>query len=147
MRRATARVDPEDGSADRLLPQVSRLPAGGFLGVETLLRELIREELSALLDLKLSQHLSRQRLPALAAAEAPSAYVTRGQAAAITGYSLRTIARLIGRGELKACGPRRDRIKRFELDRMMAESPRRPPAGADPVDDVALEADRLLDDE
>jgi hypothetical protein len=54
--------------------------------------------------------------------------------------TVRTIGRLIDSGKLRAFGTRRDRITRFELDRMMAETPN----VGDGEDDVAGEVERLL---
>jgi len=75
-------------------------------------------------------------------------YLTRQQVSQITGYSLRTITRLVDSGKLRACGPRRDRITRFEVDRMMAMRDGEGEGDDDPTPDpeaadMAAEVDRL----
>lgn len=129
-------------------------PSDGDIG--RLLRELfgscIREQLDQALAEKLPQFLGEVRLsearrPHRAAgpdAVAPE-YLSRQQAAAVTGYSLRTITRLIDKGKLRACGPRRDRITRFEIERMMSLIEEHGGEGGDSDDDVAAEVDRLMD--
>jgi hypothetical protein len=114
--------------------------------LEALLRDMlgpiIREEVAVVVDEKLRLHLGDRRAPKLAVAKAEPApeSVSRQEAAIITGYSVRTIGRLIDSGKLRAFGTRRDRITRFELDRMMAETPN----VGDGEDDVAGEVERLL---
>ena len=119
------------------------------MGLEAELRDLFREEVAPLRSL-LAEILSRlgERRPPQQAASGGTVtlneFLTRKQAAEIMGYSLRTIARLMDSDQLRACGPRRDRISRFEIDRFMAAAPPRKDLGEDDLD---AEADRLLDDD
>lgn len=54
----------------------------------------------------------------------PAHYISRDDAAKITGYSTKTIGRLIGAGKLRSYGARGDRIRRSELDAVMADLPK-----------------------
>lgn len=111
---------------------------------------LIRDQVELALEKKLPQYLSTERRPPRAAGGSPAEqapddhYVTRAKAAEITGYSERTITRLIDSGKLKVCGPRRNRITRFEIDRMMEEKAERKRKGEP---DVEVDADADVDSE
>lgn len=109
------------------------------------IRTIIHDEMSAALDEKLPRHLEALRLPARGAELVESGWVNRKRAKEITGWSLRTIGRRIADGELAASGPRRDRIKRSDIDRMMAHRKGRIAAVSD-EDEIAREADRLFGD-
>lgn len=95
------------------------------------------------------EKLLEMRPVASAPAPAAAMYVTRRQAAEISGYSLRTIGRLIQAGRLVASGPNLDRIKRFELDRMMDETAKRRGQGAVEQGDAEAQAmvDRIFDED
>ncbi len=75
-------------------------------------------------------------------------YVDRKQAAEITGYSPRTIYRLIHDGILVATGLRGNRIKRSDLDKMMAAvAKERGSAPVNEAEEISAEVDKLLNDE
>jgi excisionase family DNA binding protein len=59
-------------------------------------------------------------------APANDGYISREEAARVTGFSGKTIKRLEQAGKLRTYGPRRNRLKRSEVDAMMAA----PPEGA-----------------
>lgn len=74
-----------------------------------------------------------QRVEELLITRAPPApppandgYISREEAARITGYSSKTITRLVRAGKIQTYGPRRNRLRRSEIDAMMAA----PPEGA-----------------
>jgi excisionase family DNA binding protein len=88
-------------------------------------------------------------IPVRPAVPIEQSYVTRKQAAKITGYSDRTISRAIADGSLKASGLHGDRIKRSELDRWMAESAhgkRSADGNGSEDDEINSVVDRLLND-
>jgi len=116
--------------------------AGVFEVPQSDLDEVIGRSVERAVERVLPKYLGARRPPLSAeATPLPNTYVTRAEAAQLMRYSLRTITRLIDAGKLRACGPRRDRIATFEIDRFMAEEPRRPD---DDPDDPASEASRLL---
>jgi excisionase family DNA binding protein len=110
----------------------------------------IRDQVDVMLKERLPQLLSAgagRRPPGQAPAPESLGpqYLTRQQVAQITGYSLRTITRMINSGRLRACGPNRDRVTRAEVDRMMAAaSDASEGPSADPDFDPTTEVDRLL---
>ncbi len=65
----------------------------------------------------------------------PAMYISRADAATITGYSTRTIDRLITAGRLPAYGTRSDRVRRSELDALMCDLPAQ---GEDVGEDIAV---------
>lgn len=72
-------------------------------------------------------------------------YLKKQEVAALTGYSARTIARLIATGELRPCGVRRDRFARSEVDRMMkGDRASAATVDEDPDADVTAAVDRLF---
>ena len=116
--------------------------------VQGWVKEAVREERDE------AERLQQARRPPKAVEAVEIVYVNRAQAAARTGYSLRTIARRIADGVLPAYGPRADRIKLTDLERMMAgdatEKSQESPAPASASDEEAwaqAEVDRLLNDE
>lgn len=88
----------------------------------------------------------QQRLPPRAVEPVEHAYMTRAQVVAHTGYSKRTIERRIAEGVLHASGPRGDRIKRADVDRMMEADAAKGPARSDGSGDEEFETelDRLV---
>jgi excisionase family DNA binding protein len=111
----------------------------------------IREQIDAALKERLPQLLMRagetRRPPQPAGGAAEDLgpqYLTRQQVAQITGYSMRKIVRLIDSGKLRACGPRRDRITRFEVDRMMAMQDDCDAAAVDEDADVTAAVDGVF---
>jgi hypothetical protein len=113
----------------------------------------IREQIDLVLKERLPQLLRtgearRPPQPAGGTAEPiGEQYLSRQQVAHITGYSMRKIVRLIDSGKLRACGPRRDRITRFEVDRMMAMREDSEASNDAPVDedaDVTAAIDNVL---
>lgn len=123
--------------------------------LEEMIANGVRRGVSAALaeyDSRQQERLPPRPVPTLEALDAP--YMTKAQVVAYTGYSKRTIERLIAQGVLPVCGPRGDRIRRFAVDRMMAEHARGPRPTADGTGAVTgedaeaeAEADRLLNDE
>jgi excisionase family DNA binding protein len=49
--------------------------------------------------------------------------LARQDAAKLTGYSVKTISRWVRSGKLRTFGLRGDRVKRSDLERLMAELP------------------------
>lgn len=84
------------------------------------------------------------------AAPVADEYLTRRQAAKYAGYCDRTIGRMISEGKLAAVGLKRDRIKRSDVDRMMAEVAAQRGSASDSAasetDDVSAIVDRLIND-
>lgn len=123
-------------------------------GLEAQLRTLIKgavgEAAQEAVAKALPKALAALRMPARPA-DLDAVYVTRKEAAEITGYGERTISRAIAEGTLQACGLRGDRIKRSELDRWMAACTRgrtrSTPAPANEDDEISAEVDRLLNDD
>lgn len=107
------------------------------------LRTVIHEEIGAALDERIPGYLASLRMPARPAGAVESVYITREQAAEITGYSLRTINRRIATAELAAYGARKDRIRRSDIDLMMARRPKRATALSD-EDEASREVDRIM---
>lgn len=96
------------------------LPAGWMHEVDTKLEQLL--------------HANDGRIGPQAVPSAGPDYLTREEAATITGYCAKTIGRWIRSRRLKAYGLRGDRVKRAELDALMASLPKGEPS----PDDVAL---------
>lgn len=72
-------------------------------------------------------------------------YLKKQEVVALTGYSARTIARLVASGKLRPCGVGRDRFARSEVDRMMNGGQADDPGAADDPDaDVTAAVDRLF---
>jgi excisionase family DNA binding protein len=122
--------------------------------IERAIAGIVRKQVDLALKERLPELLrtDQRRGPQLAGGPATSpldpSYLTRQQVAQVTGYSSRTIARLIDNGKLRACGPRRDRITRFEVDRMMAKRDEigAEETGVDPINpdaDIDAEVERL----
>lgn len=114
---------------------------GAFVREQT--KQAIKEQLPELL------RGDSRRPPVASAPEAllPQPYLSKEQVAQLTGYSLRTVTRMVARGLLRPCGPRRDRFARAEVDRMMNErkAPVAVPAPAnDPDADVTAAVDKLF---
>lgn len=113
----------------------------------------IRDQVDRALEEKLPRYLgaAERRPPKASAPDAPPAdenYVSRARAAEIMDCSERTITRYIDAGVLKACGPRRNRLTRFEIDRFMEQASERKAKGEGNRDesDVDAELDRILGD-
>lgn len=122
--------------------------------IERAIAGIVRKHVDRALEERLPELLQtdQRRGPQLAGGPAPTSldpsYLSRQQVAQVTGYSSRTISRLIETGKLRACGPRRDRITRFEVDRMMAKRDEigAEETGVDPINpdaDIDAEVARL----
>lgn len=115
--------------------------------IKTLVREHVEQAVKEHLPLLLqgTAHRPHQKTPAPEGLR--EEYLTRQEAAQIAKCSVRTITRYIEAGQLRPCGPRRDRIMRSELDRFLQA----PDAGEstrtnqeDPDAEAAGVVDRLL---
>lgn len=128
-------------------------PGGAELGslIKGALGDVIGEAVKSSMAEQLPRALAVLRMPAR---PADPEYIDRKEAARITGYHERTIARHIAMGTLQASGLGGDRIVRAELDRWMAamaKGTRRPaPAAPEPAneaEEISAEVDRLLNDD
>jgi excisionase family DNA binding protein len=115
------------------------------------LRLYIDQKVEATVDARMKE---LERRAPRRAEELPSSddekYMNRQQVAEMTGYCDRTIYRLIRERKLIATGLKRNRIKRSDVERMMAEAAKERANGTGPAneeDEIAAEAHRLLDDE
>lgn len=94
-------------------------------GLAKAVASFIKVQVDQAIDERLPARLrvpeERQTTPAPEVDSLSRRYLKRKDVAEITGYSSKTIARLIATGELRACGIRRDRIAREEVDRMMRD--------------------------
>jgi len=84
----------------------------------------IDERFRAVLDEKLREWIPKAPAPAGASSEERPEYLSRDGAAQLTGYSAKTITRWIQSGKLRPYGLRGERVKRVELERLMADLPR-----------------------
>lgn len=153
-RAATVRVFGSKESEPRLAPvttmqhRVNDSDAGRM--VREFIGDIVREKMEAVLEAELPKLLaelrSEGRRPARGSNTPPPItpdWLTRRQVANLTGYSLRTLSRYIDSGVLRACGPNRDRVARFELERFMAMKG----TGAETPDPAPTDPDREIDDE
>ena len=81
------------------------------------------ERLRAILDEKLREWIPKVPPAANAASDERAEYLSRDAAATLTGYSAKTITRWIRLGKLRPYGLRGERVRRAELERLMAELP------------------------
>lgn len=118
--------------------------------IEVIIKAMVREEVDARMK-EVARVERMETVPSRIAprqADVQATYVTRRHAAEVTGYSRRTIDRLIADGKLRAYGPHLDRLKLSELHQMMAETARREvPKGEDAEAQVSAEAERILNDD
>lgn len=111
-------ADPGDELAERRTKSQPKGEAKGLSAVDEI-RAFALELVSAW-EVRFSALEARVR--DLERANEFSGWVSRQKAAAITGFSKVTIDRLIRKGRLRAGGLRRDRIRRSDLGRLLAET-------------------------
>lgn len=113
------------------------------LGLEDTIAAIVREQVALALDEKLPKYFGQTRLPPRgAAAPAVAEYLTIQQVAKAINKSPTTVRRMIKSGEIRPCGPRRDRIACTELRRFMED----PTPKASGENEVEAEATRLRND-
>lgn len=110
----------------RLLPEAENPLAM----VERCMASWVDERLRIVLDEKLREWVSKAPPPANAPSSERPEYLSRDGAAQLTGYSAKTITRWIRAGKLRPYGLRGERVRRAELERLMADLPS-PTAAAD----------------
>jgi hypothetical protein len=81
------------------------------------------DRLRTVLDEKLREWVPKAPSPANAPSTEQPEYLSRESAALRTGYSVKTITRWIRAGRLRPYGLRGERVKRAELEQLMAELP------------------------
>ena len=97
----------------RLLPEPD-----AFVHLREYIEQLVESRVAPI-RAKLSE-LERKG-PRAIAPDSPADFLSREECATITGYSTKTIGRLVRTGRLPAHGLRADRIRRADLYRVMAE--------------------------
>lgn len=115
-------------------------------GLDDAFASIIREQVAAVLDEKLSLYLGPPKRPARvtlravsSTPEPPSDWRTFEEVAVALRRTTRTIRRWVADGKLKTCGPDGRHISLFELERCMAQT--RGDKGGEGVDEIV---DRLM---
>lgn len=120
---------------------VPTLPTAALVAMPIEFMEMVGHDLAEMRKLLASR-------PATPAQPQGAEWITRKEAARLTAYSIKTITRLIDRGELPVYGPNRDRIRREDLDRVMAAASRpsaeSKPSGDDEQDEIERSVERAI---
>ena len=124
-------------------PQLRLVPDGPnpFAILERCMASWLEERLRAILDEKLREWIPKATAPGSAASDERPEYLSRDEAAKLAGYSAKTITRWIRAGKLRPYGLRGERVKRSEIENLMAELPSTGEAG----EDEAAVARRIVD--
>jgi hypothetical protein len=114
--------------------------------LEELVSSWIDERLRRVLDEKLRELIPREAAaPAeLKGVEEPE-YLSRQEADRPTGYSVKTITRWIRSHKVQAFGMRGERVRRSDVERLMAELPSQAHGGAGMIETEEAVARRILD--
>lgn len=110
--------------------------------MERCMASWVDERLRTVLDEKLREWVSKAPPPANAPSAERPEYLSRESAAQLTGYSAKTITRWIRAGKLRPYGLRGERVKRVELERLMADLPSSEAGGGETETEIAR---RILD--
>jgi hypothetical protein len=94
-----------------------------FAIVERCMASWLDDRLRTILEEKLREWISKAPPPANAPSAEQPEYLSRESAAQLAGYSAKTITRWIRAGKLRPYGLRGERVKRLELEQLMAELP------------------------
>jgi hypothetical protein len=132
----------DEGPASRA--QMRLVPDGPnpFAIAERCMASWLDDRLRTVLDEKLREWIAKAPPPGNAPSAERPEYLSREDAAQLTGYSAKTITRWIRAGKLRPYGLRGERVKRVELERLMAELPS---ADAGAGETEAAIARRILD--
>jgi hypothetical protein len=91
--------------------------------VERCMASWLDERLRTVLDEKFHEWVPKAPSSASAPSTEQPEYLSRDGAALLTGYSAKTITRWIRAGRLHPYGLRGERVKRAELEQLMADLP------------------------
>ena len=91
--------------------------------VERCMASWLDERLRTVLDEKLREWVPKAPPPTNAPSTEQPEYLSREGAALLTGYSAKTITRWIRTGRLRPYGLRGERVRRAELEQLMADLP------------------------
>lgn len=94
-----------------------------FAIVERCMASWLDDRLRTILEEKLREWISKAPPPANAPSVEQPEYLSRESAAQLAGYSAKTITRWIRAGKLRPYGLRGERVKRLELEQLMADLP------------------------
>jgi Helix-turn-helix domain len=132
-------------------PSLRLVPDGPnpFAIMERCMASWVDERLRTVLDEKLREWVSKSPSPTNGPSGERPEYLSRDGAAQLTGYSAKTIMRWIRAGKLRPYGLRGERVKRVELERLMADLPSSEAAAGETETEIArriLDGDRPEDD-
>jgi hypothetical protein len=118
-----------------------------FAIVERCMASWLDDRLRTILEEKLREWISKAPPPANAPSAEQPEYLSRESAAQLAGYSAKTITRWIRAGKLRPYGLRGERVKRLELEQLMADLPSDAKTGGAAGETEADIARRIVDGE
>ncbi len=118
-----------------------------FAIVERCMASWLDDRLRTILEEKLREWISKAPPPANSPSTEQPEYLSRESAAKLAGYSAKTITRWIRAGKLRAYGLRGERVKRAELEQLMADLPSAAKADGSAGETEADIARRIVDGE